>query len=79
MAIVLRNALWLVVAGLVVGTPAALWSKRIAASMLENLSSGGARPIAVAIVGMITVALVAAYVPARRATQVEPLTALRSD
>ena len=64
---------------LVVGAPVALWSKRIAASMLENLSSGGVWPIAVAVAAMIVVALLAAYVPARRATRVEPLSALRSD
>jgi predicted permease len=79
MAMVLRNALWLVVAGFVIGAPVALWSKRIAASMLENLSSGGARPIAVAVAAMIGVALLAAYIPARRATRVEPLSALRSE
>ena len=79
MGMVLRNALWLVVAGLVIGAPVALWSNRIAASMLENLSSGGVLPIAVAVVAMIPVALLAAYLPARRATQVEPLSALRSE
>jgi putative ABC transport system permease protein len=79
MGMVLRIALWFVVAGLVIGAPVALWSKRIAASMLENRSSGGARPIAVAVVAMIAVALLAAYVPARRATRVEPLSALRSE
>ena len=76
---VLTNAGWLVAGGLLVGAPAAFWSKRIAATMLENLPSGGVLPISVAIVAMIAVALVAAYVPARRATRIEPLTALRAE
>jgi predicted permease len=79
MGMVLRNALWLVAAGLLIGAPLAFWSERIAATMLENLPSGGAWPIAVAVVAMIAVALVAAYVPARRAMRVEPLTALRAE
>ena len=47
--------------------------------MLENLPSGGLVPIGFAAVAMIAVALVAAYVPAHRATRIEPLTALRSE
>ena len=78
-AMVLSNAVWLVVAGLVVGAPAAFWSNRLAASVLENLPSGGARPIGVAVLAMIPVALLAAYVPARRATRIEPLAALRTE
>jgi putative ABC transport system permease protein len=77
--LVLRNALWLVVAGLAIGAPIALWSKRVAASVLENLASGGAVPIAVAGIAMIVVALLAAYVPVRRAARVNPISALRAE
>jgi predicted permease len=76
---VLGSAAWLVSAGLFAGMPAALWSKRIAASMLENLSAGGFVPVGLAGAAMIAVALVAAYVPARRATRVEPVIALRAE
>ena len=76
---VLASAGWLVVGGLVIGAPAAFWSKRLAASMLENLSSGGALPIVVAAAAVIAVALLAAYVPARRATRVEPAITLRAE
>jgi predicted permease len=76
---VLRSAVWLVTAGLLLGALAAFWSKRAAASMLENLPSGGVVPIGVACAAMIAVAIVAAYVPARRATRVEPVIALRAD
>ncbi len=76
---VLAHAGWLVTSGLLIGAPAAFWSKRVAASMLENLPAGGVVPIGLAAGAMIAVALMAAYVPARRATRVEPVIALRSE
>jgi ABC-type antimicrobial peptide transport system permease subunit len=79
MRMILAGAAWLVLAGFVIGAPAAFWSRRVAAAMLENLPSGGVLPIGVAIGAMIAVALVAACVPARRATRVEPVRALRSE
>jgi ABC-type antimicrobial peptide transport system permease subunit len=79
MGMVLGSAAWLVTAGLLLGAPAAFWSQRAAASLLENLPSGGVVPIGVACAAMVAVAVVAAYVPARRATRVEPVIALRAE
>ncbi len=76
---VLKGALGLVCAGLVVGAPIAVWSKRIAASLIENLPVESALPIAFAAAAMMAVALVAAYVPARRAAGVDPMEALRHE
>jgi ABC-type antimicrobial peptide transport system permease subunit len=73
----MKGALTLVLAGLVVGAPMAMWAKRLAASMLVSLSSGSAMPVAVAAVATIGAALIAAYVPARRASRVQPVDALR--
>jgi putative ABC transport system permease protein len=77
--LVLRGALTLVGAGLIVGAPVAMWSKRVAASMLGNLPAGSPLPIVIAALATIGVTLLAACVPARRATRVDPLTALRSE
>jgi ABC-type antimicrobial peptide transport system permease subunit len=77
MRLMMKGALTLVLAGLVVGAPMAMWAKRLAASMLVSLSSGSAMPVAVAAVATIGAALIAAYVPARRASRVQPVDALR--
>ena len=74
---VLTSALRLVCGGLVLGVPMAVWSQRVAAARIENLRIDTTLPIAVAAVSMIAVALLAAYVPARRAARVHPMEALR--
>lgn len=76
---VLRTAVRLVAIGLVIGAPIAFWSERVAATMLENLPSGGVLPIGLAVAAMVAVAFLAAYIPARRATRIEPLSALRAE
>ena len=77
--IVLKNALSVVAVGLAMGIPVALWGTRIASTMLEHLSPEAVRPMLLAGGAMIAVAVLAACVPARRATRVDPLIALRSE
>jgi len=74
---VLRDALAMVSAGLAVGVPFALWGKRFAASLIADLPVTGAVPVAMGAAVMIAIALLAAYIPARRAARVEPMEALR--
>jgi ABC-type antimicrobial peptide transport system permease subunit len=87
---VLANALRLVVAGVIIGVPMALWTKGYAANVLAAMAASQAEapvmlpvdttaPIVVAVFAMLTVALIASYVPARRAIKVDPLTALRTE
>jgi predicted permease len=76
---VLRDALAMVLAGLAVGVPIAIWGKRFAASLIADLPVTSAVPVALGAAAMIAVALVAAYVPARRAARVEPMEALRHE
>ena len=73
MRMVLTSALGLVSAGVVVGVPIVFWIRRVAASMAGGLPVGIAIPIALAAIGMLVVALLAAYVPARRAARVHPM------
>jgi predicted permease len=77
MRIVLADALGMVAVGLVMGAPLAFWGKSVAASLVEDLPMTSAIPIGFGAVGMIVVALVAAYAPARRAARVDPMVALR--
>lgn len=77
MRMVLGDALGMVSAGLVIGVPIALWGRGIAAGLIEDLPVNSAFPIAFGAVAMIAIALVAAYVPARRAARVDPMEALR--
>ena len=66
----LRDALWMVCAGLTIGTPLAFWGNRVAASLIPGLPVAGAVPIVIAAAVMIAVGLFAAYLPARRAMRV---------
>jgi len=74
---VLRDALGMVSAGLLVGIPVALWSRKFAGSLIEGLPPSSVLPISMAALGVIAVAFMASYVPARRATKVDPMEALR--
>ena len=76
---VMRESLVMLAAGLPIGTVAALAGTRFVASMLFGLTPADPATIAGAVVLLTAVALAAAYVPARRATKVDPLTALRAE
>jgi len=74
---VLRETLVLVVCGLTLGVPAALLSARLIATQLFDLSPTDPLTLIAAAVILTVVALLAGYIPARRASRVDPLTALR--
>jgi putative ABC transport system permease protein len=74
---VLGEALRTVSGGLLIGTPVAFWAKTLATHLIHDLPSRSAAPIALGAAAMIAVALMAAYLPARRASRVDPTVALR--
>jgi predicted permease len=74
---ILRETLYLVLAGLVIGVPAALVGARLIAAQLFGLSPTDPLTLAVAAIVLTLVALLAGYLPARRASRVNPLNALR--
>jgi predicted permease len=64
-------------AGIVIGIPLALAASRLARGLLFGLSATDPGVLIGAAGSMAAMALVAAYIPARRALQVDPLVALR--
>ena len=74
---VLRDVLVMVSMGLAAGIPVAFWARKFAASLIEGLPPSSVLPISFAALGVIAVALAASYIPARRATKVDPMVALR--
>jgi ABC-type antimicrobial peptide transport system permease subunit len=72
-----RDCLRFVSIGLGAGLVLALWLSRFLATILFETSSRDALAFLTVPILLIAVALVAAYVPARRATRVDPVIALR--
>lgn len=74
---ILRETLLLVVIGLAIGIPTALLAAKFISSQLFGLKPADPVALIGAAVVLTLVALLAGYVPARRASRVNPLNALR--
>jgi predicted permease len=75
---VLRETLGLTAIGMAIGVPLALGGTRLVASMLFGVKGTDATTISLTVLVMCAAtALLAGYLPARRATRVDPLVALR--
>jgi predicted permease len=75
--LVMRDVLTLMAVGLAIGVPAAVLLERLATDLFYGLAKIDPVSIAAAIGILILVAGIAAYLPARRASLVDPTTALR--
>jgi len=76
---VLRETLWLALIGIVIGLPIALTTTRLTEGLLFGLTPTDPLTIVMATLVMVAVAGLAGYLPARRAANLEPVTALRSE
>ncbi len=77
--IVLSQSMRLAVVGIVIGATLALGVSRMFASQLQNVDTFDALAYLGSIAVALIAALAAAYVPSRRAANVDPVTALRCD
>ncbi|HVH72208.1 MAG TPA: ABC transporter permease [Candidatus Dormibacteraeota bacterium] len=74
---VMREVLRLIVVGVVAGIPAALALTRVVQSQLFGLTGHDPRTLAIATVALTVVACAAGYIPALRASRLDPMKALR--
>jgi predicted permease len=79
LAMVMRESLWILVAGLVVGLPLTFLAIRPLKSMLYEMSPFDPQSFVAAVAAMVIVATGAALLPARRASRLEPMRALRME
>ena len=76
---VLREACWLAAMGVIVGLAMALWLGQLVKSMLYGLRPSDAASLLGSACLLLSVAMLAGWIPAMRASRVEPMEALRHE
>jgi ABC-type antimicrobial peptide transport system permease subunit len=77
--LILRDAMWAVVPGVVVGLGFALVIAKLLQSLLYGVTSTDPVTYAGVITVLLLVAMLASWIPARRATRVDPMIAIRAE
>jgi ABC-type antimicrobial peptide transport system permease subunit len=77
--LILRETLWLLLSGIALGVPLAMWASRYAKALLFGISTAEPAILLGAVAALIGVAVLAGYVPARRASRIDPMVALRHE
>jgi ABC-type antimicrobial peptide transport system permease subunit len=79
MRMVLREGLALAAGGLAIGMAAALGTSKFVASFLYGMKANDPLALMLAVTTLLAAALLAGYVPARTASRIDPMTALRHE
>jgi putative ABC transport system permease protein len=79
LALILRRGLGLAAIGIIVGLAGALAGARYLQSMLFGIEPRDPATFAIVAIAFAIIAIIASYLPARRATRVDPMVALRVD
>jgi predicted permease len=79
LALILKEVTFLLLAGIAVGIPAALAGSHVVSSMIYGVTGNDLPTILLSCSILLAVAALAAYVPARRASRIDPMAALRSE
>jgi ABC-type antimicrobial peptide transport system permease subunit len=77
--LVMREILLLVALGIAIGVPSALAGNRLISNMLFGVRPADPSSLVAAVVTLLVVAAIAGYLPARRASLVDPMMALRCE
>ena len=77
--LVLREATLLLAAGLIAGIGLAVWAGQAAASLVYGIKPGDPLTLGSAVALLVVVALIASYAPARHASRLQPMDALREE
>lgn len=79
LGMVVRETGTLAALGVALGLVAAYWLTRLMASLLFNVEATDPMIFAAVSLGLVLIAVIAALLPGRRATRIDPLTALRAE
>lgn len=76
---VLRNVLVLAILGLAIGLPAAVGASKLVESLLFGVKPSDPSAVATAVAILLSAALAAGYLPAWKASRIDPVTAIRHE
>lgn len=78
-ALIMKDAMGLVLVGLATGIAVALAASNLVAKMIFGIGTRDAFTMVLAGSTLLISAAIAAYIPARRASRIDPLESLRSE